>query len=109
MYEKTSQKLELLPFVFHALSDPIRLKILEILSHEEMSVGNICQLLSIKQSKVSFHLKILRQSGFVETRQQGRSIYYRLNQSQFNILREYVDKCQQPSLRNNYHLEYVSA
>ncbi|BAQ60765.1 transcriptional regulator [Geminocystis sp. NIES-3708] len=109
MYEQTSQKLELLPIVFHALSDPIRLNILDILNNQEMCVGNICDLLSIKQSKVSFHLKILKESGFVETRQQGRCIYYRLNQSQFNILREYVDKCQKPSLINNYHLQYVSA
>lgn len=94
MYEKTPRKLELLPFFFQALSDPIRLEILEILGNEETCVSNICELLNIKQPKVSFHLKILRESGFVETRREGRSIYYRLNQYQFNILTEYLDRCQ---------------
>ncbi|BAQ65893.1 hypothetical protein GM3709_2658 [Geminocystis sp. NIES-3709] len=36
-------------------------------------------------------MKILKDSGLVFTRQQGRSIYYRINHSQFNILKQYLE------------------
>lgn len=94
MYEKLPHNLDVLPVFFKALSDPIRLEILEILGCENMCVGNICKLLNMKQSKVSFHLKILKESGFIESIQEGRCIYYQLSQNRFSILREYLEKCQ---------------
>ncbi|WP_066119874.1 helix-turn-helix transcriptional regulator [Geminocystis sp. NIES-3709] len=89
--EIRQNKLDLFPLCFHALSDPIRLKLLELLSHQELCVTDLCDFLNIKQPKISFHLKILKDSGLVFTRQQGRSIYYRINHSQFNILKQYLE------------------
>ncbi len=91
MWEK-KQDLELLLSSFRALSDPIRLEILEILGNKEMCVGDIHTLLKIKQPKASFHLRILKESGFVNIKRQGRYIYYSLNQDHFTRLREYLDK-----------------
>jgi ArsR family transcriptional regulator len=42
------------------------------------------------QSKLSFHLKILKEAGLVSSRQEGRWIYYSLNLSQFVVLEQYL-------------------
>jgi ArsR family transcriptional regulator len=88
---KKKQNLELLLSSFKALSDPLRLEILEILKNQEMCVGDIYKFLNIKQPKVSFHLKILRESSLVNMKRQGRYIFYSLNQDYFTMLVEYLD------------------
>ena len=47
-------------------------------------------MLGVTQSKLSFHLKILKEAGFVNARQEGRWIYYSLNSSQFEVLQNYL-------------------
>ncbi|MBE9203613.1 winged helix-turn-helix transcriptional regulator [Synechocystis salina LEGE 06099] len=76
---------------FHALSDPIRLQVLTLLENQEQCVCDLCEQLTISQSKLSFHLKRLRDAELVHTRQEGRWIYYRLNPDQFYRLRHYLD------------------
>ena len=81
---------------FHALSEPIRIKIIELLNNAgELCVGDIARRLEINQSKLSFHLKILNQSGLVITRREGRYIYYSLNVDQFSLLEEYLSQMKQ--------------
>ena len=75
---------------FHALSEPLRIKVLEILRKQEMCVCDLCDILKVSQSKLSFHLKTLKQAGLVRTRQEGRWIYYSLNLSQFIALEQYL-------------------
>ncbi|MBF2057844.1 MAG: winged helix-turn-helix transcriptional regulator [Cyanobacterium sp. T60_A2020_053] len=75
---------------FRALSDPTRLKVIELLQSNEMCVGDICDVLEIAQPKLSFHLKVLRESKLLQTRQDGRWIYYRINPLQFNALSGYL-------------------
>ncbi|UKP00250.1 ArsR/SmtB family transcription factor [Nostoc sp. UHCC 0870] len=75
---------------FHALSDPIRINVLELLRQRELCVCDLCEALDVSQSKLSFHLKTLKEAGLVNSRQQGRWIYYRLNLPQFAILEEYL-------------------
>ncbi|MEL6139340.1 MAG: metalloregulator ArsR/SmtB family transcription factor [Cyanobacteria bacterium J06628_6] len=75
---------------FHALSEPIRIQVLELLREGEFCVGDMCERLSIAQSKLSFHLKTLKEAGLVKARQQGRWMYYSLNEAQFNALEEYL-------------------
>jgi ArsR family transcriptional regulator len=74
---------------FHALSDPWRLQIIELLRSQELCVCELMEKLEISQSKLSFHLKILKEAGLVQTRQEGRWIYYRLNLAQFVLMEEY--------------------
>lgn len=75
---------------FHALSDPIRLEVVESLKDKELCVCEICEKLNLKQSKLSFHLKILKEAELIIAKQEGRWIYYRLNLAQFTILEQYL-------------------
>lgn len=80
---------------FHALSEPIRLQIIELLQGGgELCVSDIGNTLGIPQSKLSFHLKTLNQCGLVITRRHGRRIYYRLNVDQFSQLEAYLSQVQ---------------
>lgn len=73
-----------------ALSDPLRIQILELLRSQELCVCELCEKLDVSQSKLSFHLKNLKEVNLVHSRQQGRWIYYRLNLAQFVILEQYL-------------------
>ncbi|MGJ3249321.1 MAG: ArsR/SmtB family transcription factor [Elainellaceae cyanobacterium] len=75
---------------FHALSDPLRIQVLELLRNQELCVCDLCELTQVRQSKLSFHLKTLREAALVRTRQEGRWIYYSLNLPQFVILEQYL-------------------
>jgi ArsR family transcriptional regulator, arsenate/arsenite/antimonite-responsive transcriptional repressor len=75
---------------FHALSEPLRLSILELLLDRELCVCDICDRLKVSQSKLSFHLKTLKDAGLIRSRQEGRWIYYSLNIAQFAILEQYL-------------------
>lgn len=75
---------------FHALSEPLRLKILDLLRNQELCVCDLCNQLETPQSKLSFHLKVLKEAGLVRTRQEGRWIYYSLNLPQFVVLEQYL-------------------
>lgn len=75
---------------FHALSDPIRINVLDLLRQRELCVCDLCDALKISQSKLSFHLKTLKEARLVYARQEGRWIYYSLNISQFTVLQEYL-------------------
>ena len=62
--------------VFYALSDPIRLEILEFLREGEKCVCEIMPCLNLVQPVVSRHLKILRDSGLVRCRKEGNKRLY---------------------------------
>jgi len=64
---------------FRALGDPTRVRILDLLQeHGELPVGDLVQRLGQSQPKVSNHLACLRWCGFVETRREHPSVYYRI-------------------------------
>lgn len=76
-----------------ALSDSVRLRIVRAVSHAELSVAELVQVLGLPQSTVSRHLKPLRDTGLVETRRDGTSIYYRRGPSFSDpILSQFVDE-----------------
>ncbi|MEM8720822.1 MAG: metalloregulator ArsR/SmtB family transcription factor [Cyanobacteria bacterium P01_G01_bin.39] len=75
---------------FRAISDPLRLQIIELLRLQELCVCELCAKLNVSQSKLSFHLKNLKEANLIRSRQQGRWIYYSLNLSQFVILEQYL-------------------
>jgi ArsR family transcriptional regulator len=76
--------------LFKALSEPIRVDVIELLREEEMCVCDLCDRLNVAQSKLSFHLKTLKSAGLVRSRQEGRWIYYRLNFARLVELEEYL-------------------
>ena len=62
--------------LFHALSDPIRLSIVQLLRGGERCVCDLQDDLDTAQSKLSFHLRVLKDAGLVEDRREGRWSYY---------------------------------
>jgi ArsR family transcriptional regulator len=64
---------------FHALSDETRLEIVALLSHGERCVCDLQDALDAAQSRLSFHLKTLKDAGLVSDRREGRWVYYALN------------------------------
>jgi ArsR family transcriptional regulator, cadmium/lead-responsive transcriptional repressor len=64
---------------FRGLGDATRVRILELLrEHGELSVGELVAALGQSQPKVSNHLACLRWCGFVQTRREHPSVYYRV-------------------------------
>lgn len=68
---------------YKALGDEVRLKILQMLSEQEMCVCEIIERLDMSQPAVSHHLKILRQVGLVKDSREGKWIYYSLHDGVF--------------------------
>ena len=62
--------------LFHALSDETRLGILEMLRGGERCVCDLQTDLEAAQSRLSFHLRVLREAGLVTDRKDGRWSYY---------------------------------
>lgn len=70
---------ELVGKYFRALGDPTRVRILELLGDDgELSVTELVQRLNQPQPKVSNHLACLRWCGFVHTRREHPTVYYRV-------------------------------
>jgi ArsR family transcriptional regulator, arsenate/arsenite/antimonite-responsive transcriptional repressor len=65
--------------LFHALSDGTRLSILQRLRFGEQCVCNLTDALDAAQSRLSFHLKVLKDAGLVTDRREGRWMYYTMN------------------------------
>lgn len=64
--------------LFRALSHPVRLRILDILSRQEACVCHLTEILAQRQPYVSQQLATLRDAGLVADRREGTLIYYRL-------------------------------
>jgi DNA-binding transcriptional ArsR family regulator len=75
---------------FRALSEPLRLKILNSLGDEPRNVGELTELLRCSQANVSKHLATLTRLGFVERTAQGTSAYYRIADPRVHKLCELV-------------------
>lgn len=63
---------------FQLISDPTRLKILWLLCHSEECVINIAAAIDMSSPAVSHHLRVLKQSGLLTSRREGKEAYYTL-------------------------------
>jgi ArsR family transcriptional regulator, arsenate/arsenite/antimonite-responsive transcriptional repressor len=64
--------------LFHALSDETRLEIVRLLASGERCVCELSGTMDAAQSRLSFHLKTLREAGVVSDRRAGRWVFYSL-------------------------------
>ncbi len=84
-----------------SLAEPIRLQVVQALQHGERCVCDLTSDLDLAQSKLSFHLKVLKEAGLIRARQEGRWIYYRLEPSTLLLLRDWLGQlavaCQSPA------------
>jgi ArsR family transcriptional regulator len=69
--------------LFHALSDEARLQIIEILLDGEHCVCDLMTHIDAAQSRLSYHLKVLKDAGLVTDRREGRWAYYTLQRDVF--------------------------
>lgn len=74
--------------VFKALCDPNRLLILETLRSGEKCACKILEDLKIGQPTLSHHMKILCDSGFVNSRREGKWMHYSINKQGFETAKE---------------------
>ena len=78
--------------VFHALSDPTRLDLINLLAGGEKCVCDLTDALKTGQSRLSFHLKVLKEAGLIQDRRDGRWMYYALNEEAFEEVEELIRK-----------------
>jgi len=76
----------------HALSDQTRVGVLELLRFGERCVCDLQADLDVAQSRLSFHLRVLRDAGLVVDRREGRWAYYALTPSAIEELHDLVVK-----------------
>jgi ArsR family transcriptional regulator len=84
---KISRAVEL----FHALSDETRLEIIELLRKGERCVCELTDSLDAAQSRLSFHLRVLRDAGIVRDRKDGRWVHYELDPDVFEEIETLVE------------------
>jgi ArsR family transcriptional regulator, arsenate/arsenite/antimonite-responsive transcriptional repressor len=77
--------------LFHALSDETRLSILQRLRFGERCVCDLTDALDAAQSRLSFHLKVLKDAGLVTDRREGRWMYYTLNSEALGEVAELIE------------------
>jgi ArsR family transcriptional regulator len=68
--------------LFKTLGHPVRIRVLELLSEREHSVGELLRPIEVEASNLSQQLAILRRAGLVATRKEGSTVYYSLVSSQ---------------------------
>lgn len=83
---RTERAIEL----FHALSDETRLEIIELLRKGESCVCELTDTLDAAQSRLSFHLRVLKDAGVVRDRKDGRWVYYELDRDVFEEMETLV-------------------
>ena len=80
---------------FKALGDPTRIRILHLLSHQECSVNEIAENLSLMQSTVSHQLRFLKNLRLVKYRREGTTLYYSPDDDHvMNVLQQTIHHAQ---------------
>lgn len=64
--------------LFRTFSDTSRVRLLSVLSSQELNVGTLAKLVGITESAVSHHLRGLRQMGLVNARREGKEVFYHI-------------------------------
>ena len=80
---------------FNAVAEPRRRQILDLLAGDELPVNDLVALLGLAQPLVSKHLRVLREVGLVDVRDEGRQRMYRLNPGPLRPIHDWVKKYEQ--------------
>lgn len=75
--------------IFRALGDESRMQILRLLRERELCGAELLRLVSIVQSTLSHHMKILTEAGLVRCRKQGNRTYYTIDRGTFRQVERY--------------------
>src|SRR5262245_1835703 len=77
---------------FNAVAEPRRRQILDVLALGELAVNDLVALLDLAQPQVSKHLRVLREVGLVDVREEGRQRLYRLNGQSLKPIHDWVSR-----------------
>ncbi|CAM3265549.1 helix-turn-helix transcriptional regulator [Occultella aeris] len=77
---------------FNAVAEPVRRDILDALADTERSVGEVVDALGLGQPQASKHLRVLREVGLVDVRDEGRRRLYRTNAQALRPIHEWVSR-----------------
>ena len=77
---------------FNAVAEPRRRQILDVLAGGERPVNDLVALLGLAQPQVSKHLRVLREVGLVDVREEGRQRMYRLNGQSLKPIHDWLEK-----------------
>ncbi|MEX1184932.1 MAG: metalloregulator ArsR/SmtB family transcription factor [Gemmatimonadota bacterium] len=80
--------------LFQALADETRVRLIEMLSAGECCVCELQESLDAAQSRLSFHLRVLREAGLVNDRREGRWVYYSLRADTLGEMMSYLEERQ---------------
>ena len=83
--------------IMESLSDPIRINILELMMSGEICVCDIVKVTGLSQSKVSYHMRILKDAGLISDRQEGRLVYYKLDLEVLSDIQNWIGNLIQSS------------
>jgi DNA-binding transcriptional ArsR family regulator len=72
--------------LFKVMADPTRLRIIGLLAHAEICVGDLHQMMGMSQPAISHHLRMLRSLRLVKARKEGRHVYYTLDDEHVDLL-----------------------
>ena len=75
---------------FNAVAEPRRRQILDVLARGERPVNDLVRQVGLAQPQVSKHLRVLREVGVVEVREEGRQRVYRLNGQALKPIHDWV-------------------
>jgi DNA-binding transcriptional ArsR family regulator len=75
---------------FNAVAEPRRRQILDVLTGGELPVNELVARLGLAQPQVSKHLRVLREVGLVEVREEGRQRMYRFNGQPLKPIHDWV-------------------
>jgi ArsR family transcriptional regulator, arsenate/arsenite/antimonite-responsive transcriptional repressor len=97
VHSRTERAIEL----FHAFSDETRLEIIELLGKGERCVCELTDTLDAAQSRLSFHLRVLKDAGVVRDRKDGRWVYYELDPEVFEEMEALVSTMKPRTLKRS--------
>ena len=92
---------------FNAVAEPRRRQILDALAGQERPVNDLVRLVGLTQPQVSKHLRVLREVGAVDVRDEGRQRLYRLNGHALKPIHEWVKSYEQSWTERFVELDVV--
>jgi DNA-binding transcriptional ArsR family regulator len=92
---------------FNAVAEPRRRRILDVLARGERPVNDLVEQLGLAQPLVSKHLRVLREVGLVDVREEGRQRIYRLNGHSLKPIHDWVKNYERSWAQRFDRLEVV--
>lgn len=88
------EKLEMAASKLRAIAHPMRIAIIDLLtSNKKLTVTQIYEELKLEQASASHHLNILKNKGLLDSKRDGKMIYYSLKQTHLTQVIDCIDRC----------------